>query len=558
MLASFRRTRQIKRYHRIVSVLARHGFGSFLENLEVGRYFPLSRGIFKQKVGQSHLTPAEHLRLALEELGPTFIKLGQILSTRPDLFPPQFIVELSKLQDGVPPTSWEAVHRLIQDEYQRPLDQIFKDIDLHPLGSASLAQVHAAHLLDGTPVVIKVQRPNITRTINADLDILTDLASLAQRTAWGQLYNPVEIVAHFAFTLHNELDYRREGLNADRFRSNFAGEEHLYIPKVYWDYSTARLLVLERLSGIKIDDLDGLTAAGYDRHQVALTSAGIIAKEIIEDGFFHADPHPGNFLIVPGREPGKVVIGAMDFGMAGHISKVDRLNLLQAYNLASKLDSRGLVEHLLRMGAINGQVDMQALERDLDRLMNQYRGLPLKYIQTRRVVEELMQVAFHYRISLPPDLWLLFKTLTMMDGLARRIDPDVDILAVFEPHVRRIVLEMRLPWVWGPTFMNDLEALGLAMKDLPNIGESVLRGLQRGQLPFSLSVGANRQTLDSLDRMSTRISLSVLVAAFILGLALLFPLATANRIALVLVVLGFLAALSLGVWLVFSIIRTGK
>jgi ubiquinone biosynthesis protein len=571
MFTHFRRARNIRRFNKIITVLARHGFGSFLEYLQVDRYLPLPPRILKQKAEPKHLSPAEHFRLALEELGPTFIKLGQILSTRPDIFPPQFVVELSKLQDQVPPTPWERVHALLEEEYGAEPEKVFAEIDPIPLGSASLAQVHAARLPDGNQVVLKIQRPSIRHTIDADLDILNDLAGLAQRTTWGELYDPVEIVSQFAFTLYNELDYRFEGFNADRFRTNFSREPHLYIPKVYWEFSTPRVIVLERLEGIKIDDIAALDAAGVDRHQVARHASRMLIQEIMQDGFFHADPHPGNFFVMTldesaevnhstdsSPDTSRVMIGAMDFGMVGHISNIDRLNMIQAYNLASKSDSRGVVEHMLRIGAISSKTDVQSLERDIDRMINRYRGLSLKHIETRRVIEELMQIAFEYHIELPSDMWLLFKTLTMMDGLARRLDPDFDLFAEFEPNVRRIILEQYLPWVWGPSFLEDIGSLAYLAKDIPGIVERLLRGLQRGELPFSMSMGADKQTLDRLDQVSTRFSLSVLVSAFILGLALLLPVASENHFAIGLVVIGFLFALGLGFWLAFSILRSGK
>ncbi len=563
MLTSFRRARHLQRYYRIVTVLARHGFGPFLGSLHMDRHLSLPPAIFRQEARASSLTPAEHLRVALEELGPAFVKLGQILSTRPDLFPVPYIVELSKLQDSVPPQDWETVRAVLCDEYGRDPEQVFTEIDVVPLGSASLAQVHAATLPDGSQVVLKIQRPNITETVNADLDILTDLASLAQRTAWGHLYNPVEIVAQFGHTLHNELDYRREGLNADRFRSNFAGDKHLYIPNVYWDYCTPRVLVLERLHGIKSDDLAALDADGHNRSEIAEQAAGLIIKEIMIDGFFHADPHPGNFLITHGvstleGESPFEVLGAMDFGMVGYVSKADRLNIIQAYAYIEKGDAMGLVRHLERMGAITAKVDLQELERDIDRMMNENRGMPFKYIKTQRLLEDAMQIASRYRITLPPDLWLLFKTVMMMDGLARKLAPDFDIFAAFTPHVRQVLADMRMPWVWGPTLLDDLESLAFAMKDIPSIAQGFLHDLLHGEAPFSFDIGANKQTLDRLDRLGTRISLSLLISAFILGLALLLPLSTGNRFAEILVIIGFVAAFALGVWLVFSILRSGK
>ncbi len=563
MLTSIRRTRHLQRYSQIMAVLARHGFGSFIQSLHLDRHLGPSRPMPPDRGHSGALTPAQHLRTALEELGPTFVKLGQILSTRPDLFSVPYIVELSKLQDSVPPQSWEVMRRVLCAEYGRDPEAIFRTIEAEPLGSASLAQVHAATLADGSQVVLKIQRPNIDRVVDADLDILMDLAGLAQGTAWGKLYNPEEIVAQFAHTLHNEMDYRREGLNANRFRHNFEDEKHLYIPKVYWEYSTPRVLVLERVSGIKIDDLAALDADRHNRREIAEQAAALIVKEMLVDGFFHADPHPGNFVITHGvpSAPGEMpfeVIGAMDFGMVGYISQTDRLNIIQAYAYVEKGDAMGLVRHLLRMGAITDKVDLQELERDVDRMMNQNRGLPLQYIKTPRFVEDVMQMASRYRITLPPDLWLLFKTVMMMDGLARRLAPDFDIFSAFSPHVRKVLADMRMPWVWGPTFLKDIESLAFAMKDIPSIGQGILHSLARGEAPFTVDIGADKHTLDRFDQVVTRLSLSILIAAFILGLALLLPLSTGNRIAEAMVILGFVWVFALGVWLMVSILRSGK
>ena len=563
MLTNFRLFRHLPRYYRIVTVFTRHGFGRFFRPLQRERRPALSPAGSGKKVKASPLTPAEHLRVALEELGPTFVKLGQILSTRPDLLPFPYIVELSKLQDSVPPQDWEIMQAVLSEEYGRDPEQVFAEIAVEPLGSASLAQVHAATLPDGSQVVLKIQRPKISEIVDADLDILMDLAGYLQRTAWGQLYNPQEIVAQFAHTLHNELDYRREGLNADRFRSNFEGEKHVYIPKVHWDYSTRRVLVLERLYGIKSDDLEALDKDGHNRNEIAEQAAGLITKEMMVDGFFHADPHPGNFLISHGQpaakgEPPFEVIGTMDFGMVGYISKTDRLNIIQAYAYIERGDAMGLARHLERMGAITAKVDIQELERDIDRMMNEYRGLPFKYIKTPGLVQNIMQIASRFRITLPPDLWLLFKTVMMMDGLARKLAPNFDIFSAFAPHIRQVLTDMHRPRVWGPALLDDIESLAFAMKDIPTIAQGFLHDLLHGETLFSFDIGLNKPTLGRLDRLGTRISLSLLISAFILGLAVLLPLSTGNQLAEILVIIGFIASVSLGVWFIASILRSGK
>ena len=260
--------------------------------------------------------PLELVEL-LEKLGPTFIKLGQILSTRPDLLPLSFITELSKLVDSVSPEPWELMRTLLARELGREPEEVFASIDPQPMASASLSQVHGAVLPGGQEVIIKVQRPNITAVIDTDLEILSSLAARAQATSLGKIYDFISVADDFGFTLRNELDYQREGRNADRLRESFAGEaDLLYIPKVYWELSTRQVLVMERIYGIKINDIPALDAARYDRHKVALNSARAMIKQAFEDGFFHADPHSGNYIILPGD-----VIGLVDFGKVGYLSR---------------------------------------------------------------------------------------------------------------------------------------------------------------------------------------------------------------------------------------------
>jgi ubiquinone biosynthesis protein len=552
------------RYSKIISVLARHGFGSFLQELQVQKYIPLPPKRLRQSPRTPGISQAEHFRLALEELGPTFIKLGQVLSTRPDLLPADYILQLYKLCDDVSPTPWDQIEKVLIAQYGKPIDQVFSEFDLHPLGSASLAQVHAACLFDGRPVVVKVQRPNISRTIDADLDILYDLATLAQRTSWGQIYRPVEIVSRFARTLRSELDYRQEGLNAERFSLQFASERRLKIPKIEWEYSGKNVLVMERISGIKIDDIQALQQANFNCCEVAEISIRVVAKEIMEDGFFHADPHPGNFFVMhcwekendeSDSETCPARIGVLDFGMVGYISDTDRMNIVQCVSLAVKKDSRGLVDQMLRMGAISAKDDPSGLEREIDRLINQYQGLAIKQIHAGRLIQDMMQVAFRYRIQLPADMWLLFKTIIELDGLARQLDPEINVFQAFEPHVRKIMHDKFLPWVWGPVFMNDLESLAYASRDIPSIAENLLRTLQQGKFPLSFNMGMDKDTLGRMDRMITRLTLSMLASAFILGLALLLPIASGNRVASALVAIGFLVALGLGGWLAISILK---
>jgi ubiquinone biosynthesis protein len=555
MFPPLQRVRHLGRYREIAQVMIKYGFGDLVSRIGLLRQLSLPRSTLRRTSQLVPDTPTR-VRLGLQELGPTFVKLGQILSTRPDLLPPPFINELEKLQDTVPPADWLLIRPRLEEELGRPLEEVFASIEPQPLAAASLAQVHAARLLDGTEVVIKIQRPDIERIIEIDLEILFDLANLVQaHTPLGELYDLPAITEHFAFTLRTELDYRREAAHAERFRRNFAEEPYLYIPRIYADYTTHRMLVIERIHGVKIDDLEGLRAAGYDPRQVAMKAARIIAKEVLEDGFFHADPHPGNFVVMEGE-----VIGAMDFGMVGWLEPRDRLELIALYTAIVRVDADGIVEHLTRMGMADLSVDRDGLRRDIARLLREYEGLPLRDIRLKRLLEELMPIAFRYRLSLPSDLWLLTKTLVVMEGVGSKLDPDFDIFAVSGPVVKRLSGEMLMPRTWGPEALKVTDSWANLLMLMPEVGTGVLRRLRRGELPLALEHKGLDQALNRIDRIAGRLSLSIVVAGLTIGLAMVIPtlgLTQHDGLLFYLMIAAFVVAVLLGIGLLISILRAG-
>jgi len=550
MFSYVRRAQNLSRYRRIISVFVQHGFGSLLEQWGVDRYLITPARIKRRREDLERLTPAQHFRMALEELGPTFIKIGQILSTRPDLLPPDYIAELAKLQDAAPPIPWDEVEAQLTAAWGRPPQELFASIEKTPLAAASLAQVHAAVLPDGQEVVIKVQRPDIWPTIQADLAILEDVAAMAQRTSLGEIYNPIDIVQEFAFTLQNELNYLQEGRNADRFRENFKDDPAIYIPKVYWELTTRQVLVLERLYGIKISEVEAMKRVGIDPKQVAMNSARLIVKEVLEDGYFHADPHPGNFFVMPGA-----VIGAVDFGMVGHLSRADRLNLVRLYIASVQLDADRIVEQLIRMGAASAYVNRTDLKRSIARLLHKYHGLPLKEIRAQEVVNDIMPIAYRFRLRLPSDLWLLGKTLAMMEGIGLQLDPDFDIFAVSKPFAEKLMREMWMPSTWGPEVLGNIQAWGDFFEVMPRAGSKLLYGLESGKVPLDMTFDVQKSVIEHFDRALTRLALSVILGAFILALALLISSAPASPIVMALVAVGFLTAIGLGLWFIISVLR---
>jgi ubiquinone biosynthesis protein len=551
------RYRHLKRYREIARVLIKYGFGELVDQLELAPYLSLPRRLMRREaVERPQLTAPERVRLAIEELGPTFIKLGQIMSTRPDLIPPAYIAELEKLQDAVPPTPWEEVKLEIEEELGSPCDEIFASFRTEPMAAASLAQVYHATLPEGEDVVVKVQRPNIEKIIETDLEILFDLAHLLQeRTPLGELYDLPESAEDFAFTLRAEMDYRREGRNADRFRRNFADEKYLYVPRVYWEYTTRRVIVFERIGGVKIDNIAALDAAGLDRHQVALNCARIIVKEMLVDGFFHADPHPGNFFVMDGE-----VIGAMDFGMVGYLSQRLKEDLVRLFIVSVQLDSEGIVEQLIRMSAVQRRVERDRLRRDMDRLLTKYQGLPLKEIRAQEVVSEIIPVAYRHQLRLPSDLWLLVKTLNMMGGVALTLDPDFDIFAVSQPYVDRFISQMTSPRAWGKKVVKGASAWGELFTVLPRQIPRLLDHVEEGDLEITLKLKDMDSALSKLDRIANRLAISILVAAFIVGLALLLPTFIGNQVIWIIIpaAFAFIAASILGLWLLYSIWRAGR
>jgi ubiquinone biosynthesis protein len=553
-----RSVRHIQRYREIARVFIRQGFGELVDTLELLPYLSLPRRLLRGgEPAPSPLGVPQRLRLVLEELGPTFIKLGQVLSTRPDLLPSVYISELAKLQDTVPPEPWTPIRAQIDAELKAPLEALFADFEPVPIAAASLSQVHPATLPDGTPVVVKVQRPNIQTLIETDLEILFDLARLIQeRTPVGDIYDLMEIAEEFAITLRAELDFCREGRNADRFRDNFATEPHLHIPRVHWDFTTRRVIVLERISGIKIDDIAALDRAGYDRRRVALHAARMLIKEVLEDGFFHADPHPGNFMVMPGE-----VIGAMDFGMVGHLTHRVRTDLMRLYIVSVQLDEEGIVDQLIRMGVVSGTLDRRGLQRDIGRLLRKYHGMPLGDIRAREVVDDIMPIAFRHNLRLPSDLWLLGKTMAMMEGVGLKLVPDFDIFAVSEPYMRRFIRQMASPRTWGPEVVKNASDWAALMKLIPRVSSQVLTRVERGEMEITLDHKGLDQALGRLDRLANRLSLSMLLAALIVGLAMLVPVLNLGgpwSLATIVVITGFVSASLLGLWLIISIWRSTR
>src|ERR1700751_1822170 len=381
-------------------------------------------------------TPPENLRLALEELGPTFIKIGQLLSTRTDLLSPEYEAELTKLQDTAPAVPTEVVEEIVERELYTPADRAFATFEVAPLACASVGQAHTATLHDGTEVVVKVRRPNVVEDMKRDLEIIQNFAARAARhSKTAARYDVGGLADEFVRSLRAQLDYLQEARNAERFSANFAGDPWVQIPRVFPELTTSRVITLERIRGMKITDVTALEQAGLDRRAVAERTALITAKMVFDDGFFHADPHPGNFFIEPtGR------VGIVDFGMVGTLDDRLREQLGRLLSGFLRDDPGRLADALLAQGTSTGEVDRARLREDLATLLARYFGRSIGEVSLRSAIGEILEIVRLHRLKVPPDLSLLFTVLIIAEGIVAELDPEFRFAEALAPYARRHLL----------------------------------------------------------------------------------------------------------------------
>lgn len=505
------------RYRQIASILTRHGLGYLVGVVGLERFVPFHRGLLGHPRRAQPYTRPEHLRMALEELGPAFVKLGQILSTRADLLPPAYQAEFAKLQDAAPPVASAAIQGTLVAALGRPLDAALASFDPAPLAAASIGQAHAATLPDGTDVVVKVRRPGVVAEVEQDLEILESLAVAAShRSELAQQYDVVALAREFGETLRSELDYVREGHSAERFAANFAHDPSVHIPRVYWDLTTPQIITLERIRGIKVNDLAALEAGGIGRRALAERAARAMLQMVFEDGFFHADPHPGNFFI---ESDGR--IGIIDFGMVGTVDERTQRQLVGLLLAITSRDPDRLVDAFLELGAARQRVDRVLLRQDLQRLVARYYEHPLGEIALAPLVEDALAIVRRHHLQLPVNLALLLKTAVMSEGMAAQLDPDFRLTAVLTPYAERLVLRHFSPFVWGRRLgQAGLDAAQLGV-DMPRQLRRLLDDLDRGHLEVGMRPVGVEELMERIERLANGVVLSIVLAAVINGLAVL-------------------------------------
>ncbi len=544
-----------ERYRQIAHALARHGLGYLVGMLGLERFVPFHKGLLNHPRRAQPYTRPEHVRMALEELGATFIKLGQILSTRNDLLPPAYLAEFAKLQDAAPTIPLETAQETIRTELGQPIEAIFATFDPTPLGAASIGQAHAATLLDGTEVVVKIRRPGIVEQVEEDLEILQHLALTAsRRSELASQYDLVGLAQEFAETLRAELDYVREGRNAERFAANFSSDATVHIPRIFWEVTTMRVLTLEHICGIKINDLTALDAASIDRAVVAERAGRIILKMVFEDGFFHADPHPGNFFIEPGGR-----IGLIDFGMVGIIDERTQEHLVKLLLAVTSQDADRLVDAFLELGMTQQQVDRSLLGHDLEHLVSRYSGQSLGDIKLGQLLQEMLSIVRRYHLRLPTNLALLIKTIMMNEGLGMQLDPTFRLTTVLVPYAQRLLLRQYSPRFWTKRLGQAGMDAAWFGTELPQQLRRLLGELERGTLTMNMRPTDVESVVRRFERLGNRIIVGIVLAAFIIGLEMLMasyhPLGW-NQWAFF--VIGFAFAGALGVYLAWSMLHAKR
>jgi ubiquinone biosynthesis protein len=536
--------RDLGRLREITSVLVRHGFGEVVTRVGFGRKPrkgtasdppPSARGaeeapeistdeLAKGEEEKTRTSTAERIRLVLQDLGPSFIKLGQIASTRPDVLPPDVITELKKLQENVPPVPFEELKKVIETSLGQTIEQVFVSFDERPLAAASIGQVHRAVLAtpDGeVQVVVKVQRPNVGDTVQRDLELLHIMAAALERAIpETKLYSPIGLVQQFDRSITAELNFTIEGENGERFAKNFEGTplgELARFPKVYKQASSKHVLALEFFDGQKIEKA---VASGMDGKLVAKNAVGVVIKMIFEDGFFHADPHPGNIIMLGGPEWAAPVIGLIDLGMVGRLSPELRDRTVDLMVAAVRKDSYAVADALYTIGRPTKKVDMREYRSEVSLLAEKYLGRPLKEIDLSSMLRDLVQGAMKFGIEIPTDFMLVGKALMTLEGIGKQLDPDLDVFGEAQPFFIAILKKRYSPQRLGNELIRGVEQLSRAGFDVPIQAREVLEDLRLGRLVIKT---ADPGLPAASDRLGRRLFSGMVVASTTLAGALVLP-----------------------------------
>jgi ubiquinone biosynthesis protein len=547
--------RDIGRMQDIATVLIRYGFGGFVQLLGLERILSRVGKTLHWQYAEEYacLDTPRRIRLILEELGPTFIKMGQILATRVDLFPPAYILEFEKLLDQVPPLPFSDLLPQLEEDIGGRVGDIFLEVDTQALAAASLAQVHKAVLKNGDPVVLKIRRPGIRKTIEADLHLLDRLVDIIDADAPElRRYHPREVVRQFSQSLRRELDFAAESRNAERVAVNLSADPNIMIPKVYWEFTGERLNVQEYVDGILGKDLSGVEAAGLNKRLLAERGVKAVLHTIMVDGFFHADPHPGNVFYLPDNR-----LAFIDFGMMGRLTEERRAQVIRfLYGMVNH--RAAMVVEILEDWSDIVQTDMQdTLVVEIDSFVEHYSSLALKDLRLPMMIGDLMVILRDHKLSLPPDLALLIKTYVTLDGFGRYLEPDFNTLNFSAPILQKLMAERYQPEAIAKRGWRNLVLVADLLSSFPKELHRLLRASRKGAVQVDINVKGLDPYINRLNDAITRLTMGIVTAALIIGTSIIMTVKSGSEIfgMPVFGFIGFIAASILGVWLLVSIWR---
>lgn len=551
-----RRIKHTQRYQEIINAFLKNGLSHFLFRMGL-----IDRSKTAQ-ITEENINLVDlgiRLRTALQGLGPTFIKLGQIASTRRDMIPEEIASELEKLQDNVQPFSYEEVLVTVEAELGEPIDSLFQAFSETPLATASIGQVHTAHLFTGEEVAVKVQRPDIRSIMDTDLEILHDLARVVEnRVEWARRYRLREMIEEFSLSLHNELDYEVEGRNGERVARQFENDSIIHIPKIYWDLTSKKVLTMEMIKGIKVTHIEELDEKGYDRELIAARLADSMFTQILEYGFFHGDPHPGNIYILPDN-----VIAYLDFGMVGQLREDLKYHFATLLINLQQGSSKGMIKTFSAMDLLDENTDVPELKHDLESLIAKYYDTSFNEISMGAALADVFAVAYRHRVRIPTEIAILGKAILTMEEIIKKLDPGFSVMKAVRPFGEKLFKQRLNPKNILSRSWDDLVENMEIIRDLPKDLKEIATTVKKGRLRFDINVKELQTFLQRLDKISNRLSFSIILLSFsILMVGLIIGTAIADKQALLfrfpVIEIGSIIATLMFLFMIFSIFRSGR
>jgi ubiquinone biosynthesis protein len=545
--------RNLGRSREIATVMINFGFEDLVIRLGLKKFLNLSkRVIFWKKPAPVEIrSRGKRIRLALEALGPTFIKFGQVISTRPDLVPADVIQELSLLQEKVPPFPSEEAVRLIEKELKMPCEKLFKDFEKEPLAAGSLGQVHRATHHDGTPLAIKIRRPNVVHNVERDLELMKELAILIDHhIPESHIFDPIGLVNNFCRTIRREMNYYREAKTCMEFAHLFQSDASLNVPEVYPDYSTESILTMEFIDGLNVNELDQDEKLKALKPEIAANGARIFMKMAFEFGIFHSDPHPGNIRILPDGS-----LAFLDFGMVGILEEQLRDQLIDMFLAITQNDVKRVVGKITEIGTPLEKIDFVVLQADVREFVGNYYGVPLERLQVGNVLTDFISILSHHGIRCPSDIMLLIRAMVTLEGVGRNLDPNYNLAKDLAPFIEKCVRDRYNPKKIANRVLVDSKALAKVIHDVPFQVGRTLEKLSKNELTVSIEHQKLDQLITEMDRSGNRIVISLIMSSLIVASALIMR-AGSDNLWISLPVFGLSSFL--GIWLIYGIFRSGR